>query len=141
MTEPITLQEFKLQTLQAIEYIYDTTACHECKEERCSNPPGIFNFYNFLRYVLDKKISCCDYACQFIQRMIQFPLYSTIWFQHTCLPYLSHIEQVIQEVPVDVLFITEPSFHSLTLIRVRDIGLIHTVPYGHLDPNVHYAKK
>ncbi len=136
-----TLEEFKQQTLLAIEDAFHRTACEDCKDQQSFIEPGIHNFYAFLQYVLDKPTTCCVYACHFIQRMIEFPLYSTNWRQYNYLPYQHYCECDVNSVPVDVLFVNGRLATSPVLVRFKEVGTIHLVIQGHLEDQRFVKKK
>mgnify|MGYP003386444152 CR=1 FL=1 len=76
--DPAYYHAMMLNTDFMSQSLFQETACDECKAQHQSRHPGIHNFHAFLCYVLAKPISCCVYACSFIQRMIEFPLYGSM---------------------------------------------------------------
>jgi hypothetical protein len=105
-------------------------ACESCLHVPSSN---IVDFFNYCRSLLKTTKSCCTYSSEFIQRWLQTPLYSTIWYN---VEYLSQhdgfTEKAIQ-VPVDVLFVYDSSPMSPVIIRIKNSGCIKIVFQYHLE--------
>mgnify|MGYP003390331981 FL=1 len=111
---------------------FQTSACPECKSQREGKLSGMVDFSHFLRYVLSKEVSCCEYACRFIQRLINAPLYSTHWNAYNLWPYPNYHACCSIPIAVDVLFLCGIEFTSPVLVRNQNDGVIHVVFHGHL---------
>ena len=130
--DPAYYHAMMLNTDFMSQSLFQETACDECKAQHQSRHPGIHNFHAFLCYVLAKPISCCVYACSFIQRMIEFPLYETTWRQYYYVVLNGVIESWLHEAPVRVLFVQGEGFESSVLVWSQDTGTIHCILQGHL---------